>query len=268
MQEFDPTDPKNLGRPLHFDLSVYAEAIIGMIRADEIQLAMHMLDNPPAYYREHYPPELEAIRATLYRNAYDQIEYATDDDEFDMANHPTVAVEQWLGNYCYPRGALITAEVVTLNSQGKSPWILDVGCSHGNLPLGLMHLQAGFTYCGKAMNYRAMKTLKDRLGDVWRDSPDPDQPTMLVCTEVIEHCFNPQDVVHTSHKAGVRFNQIVLSVPLGCLYGGLKDWDSRRIGHVRGWTPDEFLAFANKGWPGYQWTIYRHHSMVIHGVLK
>jgi hypothetical protein len=92
------------------------------------------------------------------------------------------------------------------------------------------------------------------------------QPTILVITEVIEHCMNPHDVVYTAHKEGVNFDQIILSVPLGCLYGGLPDWSTRRMGHVRGWTVKEFTEFADKSFPGYKWDHTRHHSQVLHGV--
>lgn len=264
---FDINDPKNYGRPYYFDVDHHAISVIKMIQSDEIQIALQMLDNVPAWYRENYPPELAAIKQKIYQQTYDQIEYATDQDEYDFACNPKAAADQWNTTYCYPRNEIINAVVEGYNKQGMAPWVLDVGCSHGNMPMGLLSQGSRIHYKGLAPNYRASQKLRENIGDgFWREYPEVNQPTILVCTEVIEHCMNPHDVVHTAHKEGVLFDQIILSLPLGCLYGGLPDWSTRRLGHVRGWTELEFKEFAAKSFPGYSWTHTRHHSQVLHGV--
>ncbi len=261
--EFDLTDTKNIGRPLYWRLDKHIEAVEQLIRADELQMALTMLDQIPGWWRDNYPKELTEIKNIIYRQTYDQIEYATDDEEADCPREMGEA--QWTADYCYPRAEILNSIVKAHNDAKRIPWIFDVGCSHGNMPLGLLKGGYRFSYLGKGMNHRIIQKLKSWVGEVWQEKPFTDQPTILYCTEVIEHCFNPQDIVHSAHKVGVDFDQIVLSVPMYCLGSGLPDWKTRRMGHVRNWTPGEFLEFANKHWPGYSWTIYKSNSMVLIG---
>lgn len=276
---FDPQDPKNIGRPIYFRLDKYIESIEMMIRADELQLAIYMCDNPPAWFRQNYPPELQVIKDTLYQNLYDSMEYVHDDEEANCTREFGEA--QWTNGYMFPRAEIITSIVKGYNSEGRVPWIFDLGCSHGNLPLGLLQSGLDFTYFGHSLNYRINQKVKEWVGDKWRDRHDdeteryhdnPDelaiigkQPTILYCTEVLEHCMNPMDIVQSAYKVGVSFDVILLSVPLGCLGGGLPDWSTRRLGHVRGYSPKEFADFAMKNWPGYTWEMTIAPSMVLVG---
>lgn len=267
---YDLQDHKLIGKPLYFDLDTFIQTVEMLICSDEIQAALRLMDPSqgflPAFYREpeNYPIELKEIKETIYRNTYDQIEYGTDDEEASCSRE--FGEEQWLGPYTFPRAQIITEAVTDLNNRGLKPWIFDLGCSHGNLPLGLLKHGKKFNYFGKAMNYRASRKIREWIGeDVWRDAPADGQPKWLVCTEVIEHCFNPHDIVHSAHKIGVVYDKIFLSVPLGCLYGGLPNWRTRKLGHVRGWTKREFLTFAHDSFPGYRWNLVPYNSMVAIG---
>ncbi len=251
----------DIGKPIYWDLETHIKAIIGMIRADEIQIALTMLDSVPGYYRDNYPLELTEIKKTLYQNLYDQIEYATDDEEADCTREFGEA--QWSSGYMYPRAEIITNLIKSLFP--RSPWIFDLGCSHGNLPLGLIKSNQSFTYYGVGMNHRIQQKVKGWVGEHWCEAPINDQPTILYCTEVLEHMMNPHDLVQSAYKVGVNFDHILLSVPKYTLGGGLENWDSRRLGHVRTYTPKEFLEFADKSFPGYKWNFYDAFSMVVHG---
>ncbi len=263
MNTFDISDEKNTGRPLYWRLDAHIAAIEQMIRADELQIAIKMLDMVPGWWKDNYPPELEGIKKTLYRQTYDQIEYATDDEEADCPREMGEA--QWNSPYMYPRAEIISQMVKIHNAEDDTPWIFDLGCSHGNLPLGLIKSGHKFHYKGVGMNHRIIQKLKSWVSDNWREKPHVGEPTILYCTEVLEHCFNPHDIVHSSYKVGVKWDQILLSVPMYCLGGGLPDWNTRRLGHVRTWTPSEFSEFANKSWPGYSWVLYKSASMVLVG---
>lgn len=262
-----------VGKPLYWKLEEHIAAIIGMIRADELQIALRMCDEVPGWYRDHYPPELARIKQTLYRQCYDQIEYATDDEEAECTREFGEA--QWDNGYMYPRAEIVSEVVKSL----PVPWIYDLGCSHGNLPLGLIKSGHTFAYRGAGMNLRIQEKVKAWVGKLWQERPDPGcakdgpflfpkQPTILFCSEVLEHCFNPHDIVHSAHKVGVEWDVIILSVPYGTLGGGLPNWSERRLGHVRTWTGKEFAEFADKAFPGYKWELFMSHSMVLKGVRK
>lgn len=258
--DFDISKPENFGRPYFFDPDLHAQAIEQMIRADEIQIAMEMIDKVPAWFRENPYPRFQEIKQTLYRQSYDAMEYSHDDEE---AGHEKEFGEaQWTTAYCYPRNEVIEQ---LIKDVGRKPWIADLGASHGNLPLGLSKKGIEFDYLGLCLNSRIEQKLRSWMVSYWKEKPSEGQPTILVCTEVIEHCFDPLSIVHSAHKLGIDFDHLVLSIPLGCLYGGLPDWNTRRLGHVRGWTKQEFYEFANKHWPRYKWQLNVHHSMVLVG---
>jgi hypothetical protein len=258
---FDQKDMANVGRPLYWKLENHIAAIEQLIRADELQMAIQMLDMVPGWWRDNYPKELTEIKKTIYRQTYDQIEYATDDEEADCPRE--MGEGQWTGDYCYPRAEVLETLIKSLKPH--IPWIYDLGCSHGNMPLGLIKAGIDFSYKGVGMNHRIVQKLKGWVGEKWSESPLETQPTILYCTEVLEHLMNPMDIVHSAFKIGVDFDSILLSVPMYCLGAGLPDWSTRRMGHVRNWSPMEFQLFAMKNWPGYTWTLYKSNSMVLTG---
>lgn len=253
------------GKPYYFRLDIWIAAIKMMIASDEIQSAIWMCDNPPGWFRENYPKELQEIKDTLYKNHYDIFEYANDDDEASMTRD--VAEDQWFSQYCYPRATIITDEIKRLNDSGKIPWIFDLSCSHGNLPMGLLKANVKFTYLGKSMNHRAAKKLKEWVGKTWADQPEKNQETILVCTESLEHAWDPQDIVRAAYKMDTKYDQIFFSTPLNTLFQGLPNFESRRLGHIRTWTGEEFRKFMIDNWPGYTWEYFKSFSQVIHGKM-
>ncbi len=260
------TDTSTFGKPYYFDLSIYLAAIKMQICCDEIENAIWMIDHPPAFYRQNPIKELQDLKKLLYRNCYDIFDYADDEDEASWDKD--AAAEQWSTNYCYPRAAIITDYITALNEKGIEPWIFDLSCSHGNLPLGLMRLPVKFKYFGKSMNTRAVTKLKEWCGDYWQDKPKEGQRTTLVCTEALEHAWRTDDIVQAAWKMGIEYDDIFLSTPFGTLFQGLPNYESRRLGHIRGITEDEFREFAIKGFPGYEWKHFSSYSQVLYGKKK
>lgn len=261
---FDLTDLKNVGRPFFWDPKLHEQAVIQMIRADEIQIALKMLDEVPGWYRDNYPQEFKEIRDRVYRQCYDQFDYSSDHDEANFTREQVT--EQCLSGYTYPRADILFEEIKRLNSQGSTPWIFEISPSHGWLPVGFSDRGLKFNFFGKNLNQAALDKLKSWLPfGVWDEKPNGGQIKILVCYEALEHMWNPHDLEQSAKKIGVEFDQIYLSTPKYTLFGGLPDWDTRRLGHVRTWTPSEFVNFASKSFPGYSWEFFDHHSMVIRG---
>jgi hypothetical protein len=264
--EFDITKPENIGRPYYWHLDVHIKAVIQMIQADEIQIALEMLDKIPGYYRDNYPKELNEIKRILYRQMYDQFDYANDEGEAGWKKEDVIA--QCLTDYTFPRANILAEEIKNLNTGGLVPWICELSASHGWLPIGFSERRYQFTYFAKNLNAKALDKIKEWLKqdkDIWRDSPPECAPKILVFYEALEHMNTPSDFTQAAHKLGHEFDQIYLSTPKYTLWGGLPDWSTRRIGHVRTWTTSEFGEFARTSFPGFTWTLYDHHSMVLVG---
>lgn len=257
---FDTSDPKNLCRPLYFDLQAHIACIESLLRSDEIEMALKLCDMVPAWYRDNYPVELKEIKQTVARQIYDQIEYSNDDEEAECTREFGEA--QADNGYQYPRLNLLEK----ILSELHSAWIFEIGCSHGNLPLALMkHGSNNWTYKGVGLNWRIVQKVMGWVDQRWSNYPGTEQTKILYCSETLEHASRTEDIVITANKECIDWDVILLSVPLGTLGGGLPNWRDRRLGHVRCFTPREFIAFADKSWPGYRWELTISPSMVLVG---
>lgn len=260
---FDRMDARNLGRPLYWSLDHYVRAVEEMIMADEIEFAFKMLDNPPAWYRENYPAELTEIKETLFKNLYSPMTYASDKDEAGYTY--AQVVEQVSSGYCYPRLDILKGLITDMNKLGKKPWLFELSTSHGPIPIGLRESGCEFDFCAKNFNQAALAKVREWLDDIWLDEPQKGQPTIFVNFESLEHAYRQEDVKNDFYKLGVDFDHILLSVPNGCLGGGLENWRTRRLGHLRGYTVKEFSALAMSFFHGYEWRAWPSVSIVLHG---
>lgn len=262
--EFNVALPENVGKPYYWHLDVHIKAVIQMIQADEIQIALKMLEDVPGYYRDNYPKELTEIRNNLYRQMYDQFDYANDPGEAGWKREDVEA--QCLTDYTFPRANILFDEIKRLNSESKVPWICELSASHGWLPIGFQKKGAEFYYFAKNLNLPALNRIKEWLEPHrWVETPEKAWTKILVFYEALEHMNTPSDLEQAAKKVGEEYDQIYLSTPKYTLWGGLPDWSTRRIGHVRTWTPKEFLEFSSKSFPGYAWSFCDSHSMVLIG---
>lgn len=266
LEQFDRTDPKNLGRSLYFSLDKWIEAVEMLIRSDEILMAIEVLAKVPSWHREDPASQkkLHEIKTTLFRQAYDSMEYANDPDEAGYTR--AEAERQFFSSYAFPRGEILLEEVNKLNRDGKTPWVFELSTSHGLLPLGLAKANCKFNFCAKNLNQAALVKVKDWLGpEIWQEKPKQGQPTLFINTECLEHAAREEDIEHNYYKLGIDFDTILLSVPYGVLGGGLPDWRTRRLGHIRTYTKQDFLNLAHRFFPNRQWEMCVSHSLVVIG---
>ena len=263
LEDFDRNDPKNLGRPLYFNLRNHIVAVVQLICSDEIEMAFKLLDMVPAWYRENYPTQLTEIKKTLYQNLYSPMTYVNDADE--AAYTYEQVVEQVRVGYCFPRLDILKQLVFKLNQDGEWPWIFELSTSHGPIPIGLKEEGYRFDFFAKNLNQGALFKVKDWMRDHWVEKPKDGQPKIFVNFESLEHAHRMEDVRDEYYKLGVSFDYIFLSVPLGCLGNGLPDWSTRRLGHIRGFTKKEFADLAVSFFPGFSWEMTVSHSLVLVG---
>lgn len=267
-KEFDINQESNFGKPYYWDLDTHVKSVIQMICSDEIEIAMSMLDNIPAWYREqeNYPKVLTEIKNILYEQLYDPYEYSNE-SAMDESWTKEDLIKQGLSNYFFPRGTILAEQIRKMNHEGLVPWIFEMSPSHGSMILGFIELGLKFEYFAKNLNAKATDKLKTYLPEnIWKEHPSNNQKTILICYEAMEHSYREQDIEQCAKKIGISFDEIYFSVPYGCLYGGLPDWNTRKLGHVRGYTSNDFIEKANKFFKGYTWEFYKHHSMVLKGI--
>lgn len=261
-EEFDLNDPKFLGRPRYFSLDSHIKAVESLIKSDEIVMAFKLCDMVPAWHRENYPIELTRIKKILYENLYAPSDYASDIEEASYTKER--ALEQVENGYVYPRADLLIELVDRLTHK---PWVFELSTSHGVMPLALAKAGCKFHFFAKNFNQAALAKVIEWLGpEVWQPrGPGPDQKSIFVNTECLEHAYRQEDIKQEFYKLGIDFDYILLSVPYGTLGHGLPNWQTRRLGHIRTYTQKEFYELATSFFPGYEWKLIVSNSLVLIG---
>lgn len=254
-----PDSVENVGRPIHFDPDHYLDSVEQMIAADEIVTALYMLDHLPGYYRDHIPQRALDIKSTLYRQIMSVYDYANDKDEIKENNEKIRGPLhlQWNTDHYKPRGELIVNLVKEVNERGKLPVIFEFGAANKWIPAALKDLNLDHRYFGMGItSIEETLLINEKKTDI---------EVIFCCFETIEHLWNPDDIFHAYVKCGIEADHVLIGCPKYTLYGGMPNWDSRQLGHIRTYTPKELHDFCLKHWHGYSWFSYQAHMMVMKG---
>lgn len=260
LQEFDRNDPANFGRPLFFDLDQWLSLAEQYIMADEVERALWVLDNPPAWYRDHYPVIAKKMRDKLLTQFFTSTDYSKDpvaDEQIGKCDHDV------------PRAQLVIDYVEKHNAKKIYPTIFE--CAPGNywLPFVLKSKGLGFGYYGEHLDPTVQSRARSKLGHEWSGTTrgHKDDHNVFVCFEMLEHLHNPVEIYQSYLKTcgDGDCKTIFLSTPKYTFGGGMPDWQTNPLGHLRAYTPREFHQFALKYWPEFKWTMYDGHVMCLVG---
>lgn len=224
------------GRPLFFDINIYLSVVEMMINADEIERALWMLDNPPAFYREkaNRPARLKEIKDKLNKATWTPVQYKGIYKDVEITAAHTEA--HW------PlRARLLEEEIKRLNDMRISPTLMELAPGGKWLEAGLRHKACGF-------NYECMSLDGSTL--------EPDVKTVFnifIAFELIEHLSNENEIYQNYLKFNRHADIVMLSTPLYTWRGGMPNWEQRELGHLRTYTPDEFHDKASQMFEGYSW---------------
>lgn len=268
------------GRPRHFNVEQFLDVVEQMILSDEIERALWMLDNLPGYYRDHKPDRAVQMKKDLLKATWTIIDYAKDVDETEEAIvekhkkwYPDSNIQDIGDLFDIPffkvRGNFVETLAKHYNDNSQTPYIFELGPASFWLPSGLKKKHYKFTYEATTVQRQAWEYHKSKLETVWAP-PQDGQPTIFVCFEVLEHLYRVEDLLHEYTKLDRDFDHILLSTPKYTLLGGQPDdqWRGRELGHLRTYTPEEFMQLGLKWWPNYKWQFYDNAMMVMHGVRK
>ena len=255
------------GKPRHFDPDHYLDSVEQMICADELVTALYMLEHMPGYYRDNVPSRALEIKKSLYRQLMTIEDYVFDTEEQQDNNeaiHKTPLKDQHTLRHFFPR-APITIEIVQqLNVNGFVANIVEVGPANYWLPAVLHKLRAEFTYSAHSISAVTGGVSLEDKGEL----ADKPSKNIFICFETIEHLWNPDEIYHYYAKHDFNADVILLSTPKYVLLGGLPNWESRPLGHVRTYTPKELVDFAQKHWHGYKWTLHDSDMMTLVGMKQ
>ena len=229
-----------------------------LIQSDEIEKAEWLLfKGLPGYYRENVPQEVIELREKMYKFLMNTADYAMNREDNtpcdpDRARRTVEGLQ---------RGQIIMKEVHVMNERSVVPHIYDMGPGEYWLPIGLKRLGYQFTYGCSYLSQTAYDKQKESFSDRCVDSPPPGSPQIFVANEIIEHLRSERDIVHCMNKAGLSPDQIHMSTPMYTFSQGCDGpWDSEsnkgRGGHLRTYTPLEFMTVAQQMFSGFEWSYY------------
>lgn len=233
-----------------------------MILADEVEKALHLINNPPAYYKDHENQPLKEIKTKLLKQVFDTKAYI--DCERPIPKDRILS--DISGALKYPRFDIIADEIKKLNYHGKVPWIYEYAPGTAWEAVNFERMGLKFKYKAHTLSQVMEHNFRENyFKDIWQEKPDDGQPTIFIACEIIEHLHDHREIEHVLLRTGVTFDQIFISTPKYTWAGGLDSWEDNFLGHLRTYTPTEFMRICMQMFPNYQATYYEFHCMLYSG---
>lgn len=232
-----------------FNVQTAIQFIEMLVEGDEVERALLVLDNLPAYYRDNPPFELVRLRQQILGAICTPHAYLS--SGFDDKVRPEQAVDMMR---MHRRGQLVELEVKRYNGKGRKPHVVDFGPGEYFIGLGLKGAGYDFTYDDIAMDQNTQKVAHEHL-QAQRVEPDGEEPRVFVALEIIEHLPNELELATEALRHCDRWPERVhLSTPRYTYDGGKKDWKRKNgLPHLRAYTPFEFYEKVRRIFPGYRW---------------
>jgi hypothetical protein len=155
------------------------------------------------------------------------------------------------------------------------------------LAQGLKGKGCQFTYQPFSTQVQARGMAKELLGHLYTEEEptimrwiEGDQetethtkpPNIFVACEIIEHLWNPHEIAQTADKLKTIPERLVFSTPLYTFGPGNETWRDEKnrgkLGHIRTFTPNEFMTEIRRMFNGYEFTLQVSEVMGIEGVLN
>lgn len=237
-----------------FDVGLCVRYIEELLRQDELERALLVLDNVPAAERMLPPKELQQLRHQIL------LRCETTREIIESVNDEVHGVEQCVGLLQgLLRGQLLLSDVQKYNAAGKIPHLVDYGPGCYFVPVGLRALGCSFTYWDLSANMKAQAIARPQIPEL-KATADAERPVVYVALEVIEHLHAPRDLaVEAAKHCGPLGPELIhLSTPM-CTYAEIPrevPWTERTMHHLRAYTPQEFLVTADTLFPGYHWGVH------------
>jgi hypothetical protein len=253
---------------LNFNLDCFLQAADELLRADETIRALHLLDNLPAYYRQHVPPEVTTLKRDIQSRIATASFYATSSGyELTAPDDSYTKVHNTL------RGHLLLKEIKELNEKDLMPHLLDLAPGEYAFVRMLQHHQALFSYECSHVNGPSFEHFKKHFEEklyIWRESNKVTvRPTIYFAGEIIEHLWQEEELrFEMERKVGLA-DVIHISTPNMTFDFNCTDWRSKGdLGHLRAYTPQEFGTTVQRIFPEYHIQLFISPILHARCVLK
>lgn len=227
----------------------WIDAAKELIRFDEVERALSVLENVPAVYRDNPIEEIEKLKRDIKAACITAHAYMSSTLDADVTVEKAVSsIEHLL------RAKVLDLEVRLLNEAGETPHIVDLGPGEYWAPIGLKSKGRKFSYKAIAMDSLAAQKAKPLMEGI-PDTKADGAPTVFVANEVIEHLPSPGDLaIEALRYCGDWPDYVHISTPRYTYDCAHKDWNKPcGLPHLRAYTPKEFILEVGEIFPGYSW---------------
>lgn len=245
---------------INFNAQVFVDCAEELLRADETERALWLLDNLPAFYRDHVPKKVIDLKNDILSRIATPQFYKKGNMEAEVMD-----TEDGHGMIDSLRGAMVLKDVNWFSAQKQVPHIIDYGPGDYWLPIALNKAGATFTYEAIYMNERAHEKAKPILEKINEKNVPlyrADQPRIFVACEIIEHLWNEADIKTEMLSHGGPADIIHISTPRYTFDTDCKNWkDKVDLGHLRAYTPREFTNTLDRIFKDYNTHYFDHQIM-------
>lgn len=245
----------SIGEP-ESDIAHLLRWVDELILRDEPLLALEALKLLPSKLRESVPEAIVSTRNLILSKL------VTPSDTIGEDFVPPM--EQLKGDEILDclRGQLVLEYVLKANKLGITPCVVEFAPGNYWLPIGLKG-KCRFKYRPVYVDTLAFEKFQRAHGDLIDPSPWDE---IFVAHEIIEHLWDPRELVKEQLSKAPRAEVIHLSTP-EYNYFHNREWkDGPALLHLRAYTPKEFLNFAETNWPDFFWTLYPGQPMSLVGI--
>jgi len=244
----------NIGKLSFWNSKPFLDAADILVAGDEPLRALELLTNLPGYYRDHVPLEIHEMKREIYSLLATPTFYAS--NPFDAR---VLTGDQCIDIFQHTlRGHLIHDDFRQFKEQGKVPHLIDLGPGEYWVPIGLHTLGFAFTYQDIGLCETAQKLAYPQLqGHLGPKSPA--SPTIFIACELIEHLHHEEDLRVDFERSGGKADILHISTPKYSFDGKPEKFHWRKhgdLGHLRTYTPKEFMETMGRIFPEFSWGIY------------
>ena len=245
----------------NFNVKAFCDAANELVRADEVERALNLLNNMPAWYRDFEPAEITSLRNEILAKLATPWDYKNNDTDHEIAN-----VELMRGTLRYE---LIKADVQDLNDKGHIPHIIDYAPGEFWLPILLKKDGLSFTYDPIYLCDEAFEKTKHLYGELIKKDKSKSSRTIYVACEIIEQLANENEIKIEMLKHYGECDIVHVSTPKYSFDYQCMDWRERKLlGHLRAYTPKEFFDKVEGMFSKYKFTCFDSQILHARGVIS
>lgn len=247
---------------MSFDPDLCQKYVEMLVRHDEVERALWVLDNIPAHFRVNTPTNLLQLKGEIIANMATAHYYTVSDgDDVEKFHAKYPETQENLKGYCTEliRMRLVGEQVKVWNDAGIIPHIIDAGPGQYLLPKSLLANDLKFTYWDVGLNSTAKAQTREALKSVLDKDAAKTKSTIFVALEIIEHMPREEDLAVDALRLCGRWPEVVMLSTPYCSFKPLRedeDWRKQPLEHLRAYTPNEFTAAAKRVFPFYVWNMF------------